>query len=128
MKVNLHIIKGYRIGFDSPSKILRSLFMIHNESVNIWTHFLPAILIFCLIFYLLVFVGPTNIMHDFEIARNKLSEGISDYSDALNNLTFVVKMKEIKSETNREVEEITRSIAENYASFEQGLHDWKTHA
>jgi hypothetical protein len=102
--------------------------MVHNESVNIWTHFLPAILIFCLIFYLLVFVGPTNIMHDFEIARNKLSEGISDYSDALNNLTFVVKMKEIKSETNREVEEITRSIAENYASFEQGLQDWKTHA
>lgn len=39
--------------------------MIHNESVNIWTHFLPALILICLIIYLVVFVGPTNIMQDF---------------------------------------------------------------
>ena len=65
MKDNEHITHGYRINFDSPKKILRSLFMVHNESVNIWSHFLPAIILICLLFYLLVFVGPANIMHDF---------------------------------------------------------------
>lgn len=30
MKDNEHITHGYRINFDSPKKILRSLFMLHN--------------------------------------------------------------------------------------------------
>lgn len=99
--------------------------MIHNESVNIWTHFLPAILLVCLLFYLVVFVGPSNIMHEYEIGRDKLSKEITSYTEALNNLTFVMKMKEIKSETGREMEEISRSIIDSYAKFENGLETWK---
>lgn len=30
MKDNEHITHGYRIGFNTPKKILRSLFMAHN--------------------------------------------------------------------------------------------------
>jgi hypothetical protein len=30
MKDNHHITHGYRIGFDTPKKIFRSLFMVHN--------------------------------------------------------------------------------------------------
>ena len=44
----MFIHKGYRINFDSPKMIISSLFIIHNEFVNIWTHLLGSI--FCLIF------------------------------------------------------------------------------
>lgn len=80
MKDNEHITHGYRIGFNTPKKILRSLFMVHNESVNIWSHFLPALLIFCLIFYLIVFVGPATIINEYNIGKEKLSQGITSYS------------------------------------------------
>ena len=30
MKDNEHITHGYRINFDNPQKILKSMFMIHN--------------------------------------------------------------------------------------------------
>lgn len=80
MKDNEHITHGYRINFDSPKKIFRSLFMVHNESVNIWTHFVPALILFVFIFYLLVFVGPTNIMHDLSQGREKLSQEINSYA------------------------------------------------
>ncbi len=69
MKDNQHITHGYRIGFDSPRKIFRSLFMVHNESVNIWTHFLPALILICFTIYMLVFVGPATIIHDFNVGR-----------------------------------------------------------
>lgn len=69
MKDNQHITHGYRIGFDTPRKILRSLFMLHNESINIWSHFVPALLLICFIVYMLVFVGPATIIEDFNIGR-----------------------------------------------------------
>lgn len=37
-----HISKGYRVGFDSPRHVLVSLFTLHNETVNIWSHLLGA--------------------------------------------------------------------------------------
>lgn len=100
MKDNEHITHGYRIGFDNPKKILRSLFMVHNESVNIWSHFIPAIILFFFILYLIVFVGPTNIINDFNWGREKLNKEILSYSEAINNLTFFVEMKKIRNKTD----------------------------
>jgi hypothetical protein len=34
-KDNEFIYSGYRINFNSTKKIVRSLFMMHNESVNV---------------------------------------------------------------------------------------------
>jgi adiponectin receptor len=39
-----HIETGYRINYDSNIAILKSLFMVHNEMVNCWTHLIGAIL------------------------------------------------------------------------------------
>ncbi|CAD8082604.1 unnamed protein product [Paramecium sonneborni] len=47
-----YIIKGYRINFKNKKDVLKSLFMWHNELVNIWTHLIGAIIIISLIFYL----------------------------------------------------------------------------
>lgn len=54
MKDNDSITHGYRINFNNPKKIIKSLFMIHNESVNIWTHLIPAVAILILISYFLL--------------------------------------------------------------------------
>ena len=62
MKDNEDITHGYRINFNTPQKIFKTMFTLHNESVNIWTHFLPALFILFLIGYLLIFVGPTTLM------------------------------------------------------------------
>lgn len=48
---NEFIVKGYRLNFNSYSKIIRSMFLIHNETVNIWTHLLGAILFLGMLIY-----------------------------------------------------------------------------
>lgn len=49
MKDNDKIHTGYRINFNSISKLLKSLFMVHNESVNIWSHLVPLLVFVCLL-------------------------------------------------------------------------------
>lgn len=44
MKVDPYIKRGYRRQLDSFSDCFWSLFYVHNESVNIWSHLLPAII------------------------------------------------------------------------------------
>ncbi|KRX03856.1 hypothetical protein PPERSA_04651 [Pseudocohnilembus persalinus] len=41
---NVYILTGYRINFHSSYMILKSLFMIHNETLNIWTHLIGCII------------------------------------------------------------------------------------
>lgn len=38
------------MGFDSPKKVVKTLFMVHNETVNIWTHLVGAVIVIFLIF------------------------------------------------------------------------------
>ncbi len=68
---NEYIRKGYLKNCDSIKKVFKSLFMIHNETVNIWSHLLGAILINCLIIYTAFFITNyktqlSNIKLDFE--------------------------------------------------------------
>lgn len=55
MKDNEGITHGYRINFNTPKRILKSMFMLHNESVNIWSHFLPALCLIVISVYLFTF-------------------------------------------------------------------------
>jgi len=45
LKDNPFIHTGYRINFHTPKKVLKSLFMVHNELVNVWTHLAGAIVL-----------------------------------------------------------------------------------
>ena len=45
-----HIRRGYRLGL-SFSQCLRSMFQLHNETINVWSHLAGAILFVCLVFY-----------------------------------------------------------------------------
>jgi hypothetical protein len=40
---NEYIKMGYRINFNTKKKILKSLFLLHNETVNVWSHLLGVI-------------------------------------------------------------------------------------
>ena len=61
MRDNEYILGGYRIGFNSKRRILRSLFMIHNESVNVWSHLIGATLFVLLIVYTSIYLAPPSI-------------------------------------------------------------------
>lgn len=55
-KDNEYIRKGYLINCNSKLKALKSLFYLHNETVNIWSHLLGAIFFFCLIWYTAIYI------------------------------------------------------------------------
>jgi hypothetical protein len=40
---NKYILHGYRINFNTVGRILRSLFMIHKETVNVWSHLIGVL-------------------------------------------------------------------------------------
>lgn len=51
---NEFIKRGYRIGYTrSVRSILGSLFEMHNESVNVWSHLLGMVFFGSMIFYTL---------------------------------------------------------------------------
>lgn len=57
---NEFILKGYRINFHSCKKISSSLCLCHNETINIWTHFIGAVLIILFMFLVVFNLGPIN--------------------------------------------------------------------
>ena len=72
MRHNRHIKKGYRINFNTYWKLLKSLFMIHNETINVWTHLIGMLIFFILINY----------------SFNKYEPSDFYYSTILNNLKY----------------------------------------
>lgn len=55
---NEFILHGYRINFNSCKHISRSLCMCHNETVNIWTHLIGALVTILFIIITGLSVGP----------------------------------------------------------------------
>ena len=53
-KTNIYIRNGYRINHKTYKDAIWSLLTIHNESVNIWSHLIGAILFLVCIFYLAI--------------------------------------------------------------------------
>lgn len=58
-----HIKKGYRVGF-SVRHTLVSLFTLHNETVNVWSHLLGAVYVgWCLLQH----VGGKAVVHPIDV-------------------------------------------------------------
>jgi adiponectin receptor len=47
LRINPYILNGYRVGY-TPLMCLRSLFMVHNQTGNVWSH-LVGFLAFCVL-------------------------------------------------------------------------------
>ena len=71
-KDNEYIKKGYLLYCDSIIKALKSLFCLHNESINVWSHLLGAILFICLVCYTAIFI--TNYKTQFYDVKNGINE------------------------------------------------------
>ena len=53
-----YILYGYRIGFTNAKRVIKSLFMIHNETTNIWSHIIGVLIYVFFIIYLLFWTAP----------------------------------------------------------------------
>lgn len=82
-KDNEYIKKGYLLDCDSIMKALKSLFWLHNESINIWSHLLGAILFICLILYTAIFI--TNYKTQYFNVKN----GINQMDKITNNIPYL---------------------------------------
>lgn len=76
LKDNEYIHAGYRLYFNTSRKIFRSLFLWHNESVNIWSHSFGLILFIGILFYCVAFL---NVSAEIELFSHDTSEAIVDY-------------------------------------------------
>ena len=51
---NRYLLSGYRTDFHTFKSSLRSLFMFHNETLNVWTHLIGSILFIIVLSYLFI--------------------------------------------------------------------------
>jgi len=49
-----YIKTGYRINFNTIKRVLRSLVLFHNESVNIWSHLLGVLMLVFFVLYVVL--------------------------------------------------------------------------
>ena len=63
MRNNIFIRRGYRVGYNTYATQTKTLFMCHNETVNVWSHLGTAIFLVGLVGYVLVNYKPTS-LHD----------------------------------------------------------------
>jgi hypothetical protein len=85
---NEYIATGYRINFNSIRKILKSLFIVHNESVNVWSHLLGSILFLAMILYTYLYMAPHggNWSEESKLAlRSEDTKALSQLLKELNN-------------------------------------------
>ena len=81
IKDNPYMRKGYRIGFSTYGDAANSFFMLHNESLNVWSHFLGAIFFLLAAVYVCVYLKPTSLHEsDSLLSRwgNKFDQGRYD--------------------------------------------------
>ena len=96
---NEYIKGGYLLNCNTFKRIFRSLLIIHNESVNVWSHLIGAIFFFFLIWYTIIFITNlqtqiSNIRSDASSVANKAKELREEYPDIMKNIYN--SMKEIE--------------------------------
>ena len=99
MQDNEYIREGYILNCNTFKRTLRSLLMIHNETVNVWSHLIGAIFFFFLIWYTTIFITNlqtqvSNIRSDASLVANKAREFKEESSDIMKNV--YTSMKEIE--------------------------------
>ena len=102
-KDNEYIKKGYLLYCDSIFKALKSLFRLHNESVNVWSHLLGAIFFFCLILYTAIFITNYRAQYfDVKIGINKMDKITKNIPYLQNNFfkSFIKYFKSFKIDFN----------------------------
>lgn len=79
---NKFITKGYRVNFNRKRDIIKSLFILHNDTFSIWTHLLGALFFIYLAYW---------IIHHF----NDLRHFFDDLTLNFKNFDFANSVKEV---------------------------------
>ena len=58
---NPHLKTGYRVFFHSYWDCARSLFMIHNETMNVWSHLFGLFIFIGIMIYVTIYLQPTSL-------------------------------------------------------------------
>jgi hypothetical protein len=53
-----YIETNWRINYNTYEKCMDTLFMWHNETVNVWSHILGCLFFFCLMFWIYFYLAP----------------------------------------------------------------------
>lgn len=76
---NEYILKGYRVHYITVPRILRSLFRLHNETFNIWSHLIGCLISFLCLIITFATLTSYRLIYEQDIA--KVIEGKEEYSD-----------------------------------------------
>lgn len=87
---NKFLLRGYRVNFQKKRDLLKSLFMRHNELLNIWTHLIGGLVFVAFIIYMAFYFDLFNYL------RSKLkdmfdSHHIQVMKNAVPSLTEIIK-------------------------------------
>ena len=58
MRYNPFILRGYRINFTTPVRAIKSLFILNNESFNVWSHLLGALFFVFMVLHVTIHLQP----------------------------------------------------------------------
>jgi len=75
------IITGYRINYTTNRDVLRSLFIMHNETINIWSHGLGFFVFVGILGYVITHLAP-NSFHSYP-QRDYVSRWTADFNQSL---------------------------------------------
>lgn len=85
LRDNEFIKSGYRMNFDSTKKIMRSLFMFHNESFNVWSHLIGVLLFVLLLGYTVIWLEIPSKVSELHLVDDLKSGILSSLNDLTNN-------------------------------------------
>ena len=66
------ILTGWRCNYSSRPEVFMTLFKWHNETINVWSHFLGALIFFSVI--VSIYFSYPNMVHDAAALEQKFNE------------------------------------------------------
>lgn len=109
---NEFIKKGYRINCNNTIKVLKSLFVLHNETINIWSHLLGCIM--SIIF--MIYTGTVVIHAQDSKEIMPYSQLISDFKDT--TAPWIDSFNKIEEEyQSEEIKKILNNIKTSTSEF-----------
>lgn len=106
------IKSGYRIGYTTYKEIFLSMFSLHNETTNVWSHFLGLILFLVVLIVILIIypnidsMGIAGSFNKYNEQRT-LNSSLTVYefvNDEANHLVSSIKAADQDMETNMHLE------------------------
>jgi hypothetical protein len=125
---NEFIHSGYRINFNSKWKIFKSLFVLHNEFVNVWSHILGALFVVILIIYTALYIRT----HKFEIMV-AIDNKLDSFNEEWNNFNLFTNFTNDIRHTYEESKEFFQQYANKFKnktadyfnSFDEKINEYK---